>query len=539
MLYRVDFSIYAFYDAVSLYASLRQMVCRFIVFNKGMFMSLAIVYTRAKLGVDAPLVTVEVHLSNGLPSLSIVGLPETAVKESKDRVRSAILNSHLEFPARRITINLAPADLPKDGGRYDLAIALGILAASGQLPREMLSGYEFLGELALSGELRSIAGTLPAALTCKQHHRKLIVGAANATEAALSGADVFGAHTLLAVCAHLQDREHLSLTPIPDITALSQSTLDILDVKGQWQAKRALEIAAAGGHNLLLYGPPGTGKTMLASRLPGLLPPLNHHELLEVAAIHSVAMQEKTQELHFRRPFRAPHHTSSAIALVGGGSSPRPGEISLAHGGVLFLDEVPEFSRTVLEVLREPLENGEVRISRARAQLTFPARFQLIAAMNPCPCGYQGSALRACRCSPDQIKRYRDRLSGPLLDRIDMHIHVNNLREGELQDIRKGDSSDVIRERVTQSRARQIARQGKINARLSAPEIDQYCPMEPDDQRFLEQAITALGLSTRAYHRVIKLARTLADLQSRDNLTRTDLTEALSYRTLDRAREMA
>lgn len=498
-------------------------------------MSLAIIYTRAKLGVDAPQVTVEVHLSNGLPGLSIVGLPETAVKESKDRVRSAILNSHLEFPARRITINLAPADLPKDGGRYDLAIALGILAASGQLPRERLTEFEFLGELALSGELRAIHGALPSALAADQAGRKLILSHTNSAEAALSGGDVYGANSLLEVCAHLQDRALLTRTEAPSIDMFNQHSLDILDVKGQWQAKRALEIAAAGGHNLLLYGPPGTGKTMLASRLPSILPALNRQELLEVAAVHSVAGHNLFEQKRFLRPFRAPHHTSSAIALVGGGSSPKPGEISLAHGGVLFLDEIPEFSRSVLEVLREPLENGEVRISRARAQLTFPARFQLIAAMNPCPCGYQGSTQRPCRCSVDQVKRYRDRLSGPLLDRIDMHVQVAQLREGELQAQRSGDTSEVVRARVEASRARQLARQGKINARLSAPDIDNFCPMQPADQRYLEQAINALGLSTRAYHRVIKLARTLADLNNTDEISRQHIMEALSYRTLDRS----
>lgn len=498
-------------------------------------MSLAIAYTRATLGVNAPLVTVEVHLSNGLPGLAIVGLPETAVKESKDRVRSAILNSHLEFPARRITINLAPADLPKDGGRYDLAIALGILAASGQIARERLTEFECLGELALSGELRPVTGALPSALACAKASRQLLVAEANAEEAALSGADVYGANSLLAVLAHLQDRLHLARSKSPDYALQTHTHHDLQDVKGQQAAKRALEIAAAGGHNLLLYGPPGTGKTMLASRLAGILPPLSVEELLEVAAVHSVAGHNLVAEGRFNRPFRAPHHTSSAIALVGGGSSPKPGEISLAHGGVLFLDEMPEFSRQVLEVLREPLENGEVRISRARAQLTFPARFQLIGAMNPCPCGYHGSTQRACRCSPEQIRRYRDKLSGPLLDRIDMHVPVAPLREGELADTRPRDTSATVRSRVEQARVRQLSRQGKVNARLSAPEIDVHCALAADDQRYLEQAINALGLSTRAYHRVVKLARTLADLRDESAIERKDLAEALGYRTLDRA----
>lgn len=498
-------------------------------------MSLAIIHSRAKLGINAPQVTVEVHISNGLPGLSIVGLPETAVKESKDRVRSAIINSHLEFPAQRITVNLAPADLPKEGGRYDLAIALGILAASGQIPAEQLGRHEFLGELALSGELRPISAALPAALACGDAGRDLIISTASASEAALSSITrVFGAANLLQVCAHLHQRETLK----PAVAALDQYSpntdgLDILDVKGQGQAKRALEIAASGGHNLLFYGPPGTGKTMLASRLPGLLPNLSEREMLDVAAIYSVAAQ--TKEYHWRqRPFRAPHHTASAIALVGGGTNPRPGEISLAHAGVLFLDELPEFSRTVLEVLREPLESGEVRISRARSQACFPARFQLIAAMNPCPCGYHGSDANRCRCTPDQVKRYRNKISGPLLDRIDMHVPVRTLRQGELQSKSQGDNSNIIRARVEATRARQWQRQGKANNLLTAPELEQYCELTMNDKNLLEQAINKLGLSTRAYHRVLKLARTLADMNERTRLNTVDITEALSYRTLDR-----
>lgn len=498
-------------------------------------MSLAIVYSRAKLGINAPPVTVEVHISNGLPGLSIVGLPETAVKESKDRVRSALINSHLEFPAQRITVNLAPADLPKEGGRYDLPIALGILAASGQIPLEPLAHCEFLGELALSGELRPISAALPAALAAGDAQRELIISGANANEAAFSSITrVFGAENLLQVCAHLHGREPLVRAeaqrdpPDPLLHAL-----DILDVKGQSQAKRALEIAASGGHNLLFYGPPGTGKTMLASRLPGILPRLNEREMLDVAAIYSVAAQNK--DYHWQqRPFRAPHHTASAIALVGGGSNPKPGEISLAHAGVLFLDELPEFSRQVLEVLREPLESGEVRISRARSQACFPARFQLVAAMNPCPCGYHGTDANRCRCSPDQVKRYRDKISGPLLDRIDMHVPVRALRQGELQSKTLGDSSAAIRLRVEAARQVQMVRQGKANHQLSAPELETYCELTQADKHLLEQAIEKLGLSTRAYHRVLKLARTLADMAGREHLTTVDISEALSYRTLDR-----
>ncbi|MGD8177281.1 YifB family Mg chelatase-like AAA ATPase [Marinimicrobium sp. ARAG 43.8] len=498
-------------------------------------MSLAIVYSRAKLGVQAPLVTVEVHLSNGLPALNMVGLPETAVKESKDRVRSAILNSHLEFPARRITVNLAPADLPKEGGRFDLPIALGILAASGQLPENCLKDAEFMGELALSGQLRPVTAALPAALAAGDAKRSLIISADNADEAALCDTtEVLAAKNLLSVCAHLHKRERLPLAEPSLGAGMDTATLlDLMDVKGQAQAKRALEVAASGGHNLLMYGPPGTGKTMLASRLPGILPPLSSREKLEVAALYSVAPGAPTHT-HAERPFRAPHHTASAIALIGGGSHPKPGEISLAHSGVLFLDELPEFHRHVLEVLREPLESGEVNISRARAQATYPARFQLVAAMNPCPCGYHGSPEGECTCTPDQIRRYRDKISGPLLDRIDMHVPVRLLKRGELQGKAAGEASAAVRARVVNARQRQLDRQGKANHQLTVPELERHCALSSANRTLLEDAIETLGLSSRAYHRVLKVARTLADMADSPTLDTVHINEALGYRTLDR-----
>ncbi len=515
-------------------------------------MSLAIVYSRAQCGIDAPLVTVEVHLSNGLPSLSIVGLPEMAVKESKDRVRGALLNAQFEFPARRITVNLAPADLPKEGGRFDLPIALGILAASGQIPSQILQQYEFVGEVALSGELRPIRGVLSAAVQARDAQRCLLVPMDNAAEASLvSDVVLFAANHITQVCAHLTGARPLApyLATAHGSEAAAVTSLaaqhdaaeapDLCEVRGQQHARRALEIAAAGGHSLLMIGPPGTGKSMLASRLSSILPSMSEAEALEAATIMSISDAGFTPALWGKRPFRAPHHTASGVALVGGGSQPRPGEISLAHHGVLFLDELPEFDRRVLEVLREPLESGHITISRAARQATFPARFQLIAAMNPCPCGYLGDPNGRCHCSEDQVQRYRARISGPLLDRIDMHIEVPRLPRDVLNAAAEGrseETSATVRARVEAARARQMQRAGKANCVLSNRQIERACRLSKPDAQLLEQSIERLGLSARAYHRILKVARTIADLASSEEILTAHLAEAISYRRLDRQR---
>jgi len=501
-------------------------------------MAIATVLSRAQFGMEAPLVRVEVDIGNGLPAFTIVGLPEVVVKESRERVRAAITNCRFEFPPGRIIVNLAPADLPKEGGRFDLPIAIGILVAAGQLPAAALEYCELYGELSLSGELRRAQGVLPAAVAARKAGHLLIVPGGNAAEAGLvSGARMAAAAHLLEVCAHLVGAQALPLlgTSIPK--PVQRQGPDLADVKGQLVARRALELAAAGGHSLLMVGPPGSGKSMLAQRLPGILPPLSEDEALEVAAIRSVTGQSVNPDEWHVRPFRSPHHTASAIALVGGGKHPRPGEVSLAHNGVLFLDELPEFDRRVLEVLREPLEAGTISVSRAARQTEFPARFQLIAAMNPCPCGYRGDPASRCRCTAEQVQRYRLRLSGPLLDRIDLQLEVPRVDMIELVETgTQQEDSHTVARRVRTARELQQQRQGGLNAHLDVAAVAKHCNPEPADVTLLNRAIAHFQLSARAYHRILKVARTIADVAGDERIRSDHLREAIGLRGLERVR---